>query len=379
MDGDSAWFHKLYIMNKTLFTTAALSYALLGASFAGSEVDALDASLISKEKSFLDRFTFGSYGEIHARVGDGTDNIDPHRIVLFADFELTEKLKFITETELEHFQTKEEGGKWTKDNLEFKVEQAYFEYSFSEDITGYAGLVLVPVGVLNQTHEPTTFYGVERPNVEKYILPTTWTELSIGASKKYDNGLQVDAVLHSGLDTANGYIRGGRSNYQFEEYKQNTDSWAVTTRAKYTGIAGVELAGSLQYQYDTSSSLDGQQDAILASTHGIYRNGGFQFIALASYWNVDGYADKDTQDQWGYYLEPSYAWDTSIGKVGVFGRFSQYEYFNGASKSELTEFSVGSNYWLNENWVVKADYNNADQKGVAGSSETYNFGVGWSY
>ncbi len=371
--------HKIITMNKTLFTTAALSSALLGSAIAGSDVDALDASLISKEKNFLDRFTFGTYGEIHARVGDGDDNIDPHRIVLFTDFEISDKLKFVSEIELEHFLTKTEGSDWTSQKLEFKVEQAYLEYDFNENLSGYAGLALVPVGVLNQTHEPTTFYGVERPNVEKYIVPTTWTELGVGVAKTYDNGLQLDAVFHSGLDMKNsdGYIRGGRSNYQFEEFESNTDSWAVTTRAKYTGIAGVELAGSLQYQYDTSSRVAGQQDAILASTHGIYRNGGFQFIALANYWNVDGYSNKDTQDQWGYYLEPSYAWDTAIGKVGVFGRFSQYEYF-AESTQKRKELNAGVNYWINEHLVVKTDYTNIDNDGIA-NDETVNFGFGWHY
>lgn len=371
--------HKIITMNKTLFTTAALSSALLGSAIAGSDVDALDASLISKEKNFLDRFTFGTYGEIHARVGDGDDNIDPHRIVLFTNFEISDKLKFVSEIELEHFLTKTEGSDWTSQKLEFKVEQAYLEYDFNENLSGYAGLALVPVGVLNQTHEPTTFYGVERPNVEKYIVPTTWTELGVGVAKTYDNGLQLDAVFHSGLDMKNsdGYIRGGRSNYQFEEFESNTDSWAVTTRAKYTGIAGVELAGSLQYQYDTSSRVAGQQDAILASTHGIYRNGGFQFIALANYWNVDGYSNKDTQDQWGYYLEPSYAWDTAIGKVGVFGRFSQYEYF-AESTQKRKELNAGVNYWINEHLVVKTDYTNIDNDGIA-NDETVNFGFGWHY
>ena len=234
-------------------------------------------------------------------------------------------------------------------------------------------------GIINETHEPNTFYGVERPNVEKYIVPTTWTELGVGVTKTYDNGLKLDAVFHSGLDMKNsdGYIRGGRSNYQFEEFESNTDSWAVTTRAKYTGIAGVELAGSLQYQYDTSSRVAGQQDAILATTHGIYRNGGFQFIALANYWNVDGYSNKDTQDQWGYYLEPSYAWDTAIGKVGVFGRFSQYEYFKGATQKRK-ELNAGVNYWINEHLVVKTDYTNIDKDGMA-NDETVNFGFGWYY
>jgi len=366
-------------MHKILFTSAALSSAMIGTAFAGSDADALDASLISQEKSLLDRFTFGSYGELHARVGDGDDNIDPHRLVLFTDFQITDKFKFVSEIELEHALTKTEGSSWTSENVEFKVEQAYFEYSFRDDLVGSAGLMLVPVGILNLTHEPTTFYGVERPNVEKYILPTTWSEIGLGISKRYDNGLQLDAVFHSGLDTKNsdGYIRGGRSNYQFEEFESNSQSWAATTRAKYTGIAGVELAGSLQYQYDTSSSVSGQQDAILASTHGIYRNGGFQFIALANYWNVDGYSNKDTQDQWGYYLEPSYAWDTAIGKVGVFGRFSQYEYFN-VTTQKRKELNVGVNYWINENVVVKTDYTNIDVDGTR-NDETVNFGVGYNF
>ena len=51
-------------MNKTLFSAATLTAALLGSAVAGNDADALDASLITKDKSFLDRFSFGSYGEV---------------------------------------------------------------------------------------------------------------------------------------------------------------------------------------------------------------------------------------------------------------------------------------------------------------------------
>ena len=364
-------------MTKTLLTTAALSASLVSAAVAGN-ADALDTSFGVEKDSFLDRFTFGSYGEIHSSFSeDGTD-IDPHRIVLFTDFQISDKLKLVTETELEHALRKKAGSTFTSDGVKFKLEQAYLEYGINDHLTAKAGLILVPAGVINETHEPTTFYGVERPNVEKNIIPTTWTELGVGVTKVYDSGLQLDAMLHSGLDIKGGSIRDGRSNYQFEEFKSNSESWAVTTRAKYTGLAGIELAGSLQYQSDLDSAVSGNQDAILATTHGVYRNGGFQFIGLASYWDID--VSGDAGEQWGYYLEPSYAWDTAIGKVGVFGRYSQYEYSAGGAKNrEVTEMNAGVNYWINDNLVVKADYLTADRKDTAGTDESYNLGFGWHF
>jgi hypothetical protein len=391
MDGDSAWFHKLYIMNKTLFTTAALSYALLGAAFAGSEVDALDASLISKEKSLWDRFSFGTYGEIHSTfLKDGGTDIDPHRIVLFADFQFTDNLKFVTETELEHFLRKSAGdSSFTSSGVELKFEQAYLEYTFGDDLLAKAGLILAPVGVLNEVHEPTTFYGVERPNVEKRIIPTTWTVLGVGATKTYDVW-QFEGLLHGGNDTKGGSIRGGRSKYGIDlfgvnsdgnRFNQNNDSWAITGRTKYSGIEGLVLSGSLQYQSDMDSRASGTQNGVLGEAHGIYRNGGFQFIAMGTAWDID-VDNSEGDSQWGYYAEPSYAWDTAIGKVGVFGRVSQYKYADlaaGSTAKEYTEYNLGGNYWINENLVVKADYLNVEKKGENGSTESYNFGFGWYY
>ena len=388
----AAWpgIYKITTMNKTLFTTAAISSALLSASFAASDADALDASLISKEKSFFDRFTFGSYGEIHTSFTENGTDIDPHRIVLFADFQFTDRLKFVSETELEHFLRKKPGGDFSSSGLEFKLEQAYFEYAFNDGLVGRAGLVLTPVGIINEVHEPTTFYGVERPNVEKNIIPSTWTVLGAGVTKIYDSGWQFDGLFHGGNDTRGGSIRSGRSKYGIDlfgvnsdgnKFYQNNDSWAVTTRGKYTGIAGVELAGAVQYQSDMDSTATGSQSGVLGEAHGIYRNGGFQFIALGTAWDID-VSNSEGDSQWGYYLEPSYAWDTRIGKVGVFGRYSQYKYANleqGSTAKENTDYSMGGNYWINEHLVVKADYLNTASKGKVGSTESYNLGFGWSY
>lgn len=377
-------------MQKTFLTSAALSAALLGSAVAGN-ADALDASLITKEKSFWDRFSFGSYGEIHANFfKDGGTEVDPHRIVLFANFEFNDKLKLVTETELEHALEKPRGeASFTTSGVQLKLELAYLDYTYSEDLSFRGGLFFAPVGIINEVHEPTTFYGVERPNVEVRILPTTWTVGGVGFTKKYGDDWQFDGVLHGGNDTEGGSIRGGRSSYGIDlftvnseqnRFNQNNDSWAVTGRAKYNGFDNLNLGASLQYQSDMDSAASGSQDGFLAEAHGIYRNGGFQFIALGSAWEIDVESEGDSQ--WGYYLEPSYAWDTPIGKVGVFGRFSQYEFANlreGSEATKFTEYNFGGNYWINENLVVKADYLIQERDSESGSTDTLNLGFGWYY
>ncbi|MFC4994208.1 hypothetical protein [Rubritalea tangerina] len=380
-------------MTKTFLSTAALGAAMMTSSF-GGEVDALDASLINEKKSFWDRFTFGSYGEIHARFiekGDfnGTD-IDPHRIVLFADFQITDNLKLVTETELEHALRKNAGSSsFTSTGVELKLEQAYLEYAASETFTAKGGLILTPVGIINEVHEPTTFYGVERPNVEKNVIPTTWTVLGLGFTNNVGSDWQFDALFHGGNDTKGGTIRGGRSSYGIDLFKvnsegnrfnQNNSSFAVTGRAKYSGIKNLNLGGSLQYQSDMDSTTTGSQAGTLGEAHAIYTCGGFQFIALGTAWNISD-VRSEADSQWGYYLEPSYAWDTPIGKVGVFGRFSQLKYAKlsgSSSATESTEYNLGGNYWINENLVVKADYLNEDFKNKD-TQKSLNFGFGWYY
>ncbi|MFC5051941.1 hypothetical protein ACFPK9_15165 [Rubritalea spongiae] len=377
-------------MQKTLLTSAALGAVMMGSAVAG-DADALDASLIKTEKSFWDRFTFGTYGEIHANFWkDGGTEVDPHRIVLFADFQFTDNLKLVTETELEHsLEKRRHDASFTSTGVELKLEQAYLEYTFSDDLVAKGGLILAPVGVINEVHEPTTFYGVERPNVEVRIIPTTWTLLGLGVTQNVGTDWQLDGMFHGGNDTRGGSIRGGRSSYGIDlftvnsdgnRFNQNNDSWAFTGRAKYTGIQDLKLSASLQYQSDMDSSASGTQDGVLGEVHGVYRKGGFQFIALGSAWEIDVESEGDSQ--WGYYLEPSYAWDTFIGKVGVFGRFSQYEYADlavGSSSKKYTEYNLGGNYWINENLVVKADYLNQEIKGEVGGTEIYNLGFGWYY
>ena len=72
-------------------------------------------------------------------------------------------------------------------------------------------MILVPVGIMNETHEPPSFYGVERNDVEKYLIPATWWAAGVKVSHKLNNGLRFEAMISEGLKGSTaGYIRGGR-------------------------------------------------------------------------------------------------------------------------------------------------------------------------
>ncbi|NNK82744.1 MAG: hypothetical protein HKO92_06450, partial [Flavobacteriaceae bacterium] len=105
--------------------------------------------------------TLGGYAEIHYNQPEGDNGImDVHRLVVLMGYKFNDKVQFITEIEYEHVK-------------ELYIEQAFLNYSLNDNINLRGGLMLVPMGIVNEYHEPTTFNGVERPNVDKSIVPST--------------------------------------------------------------------------------------------------------------------------------------------------------------------------------------------------------------
>ncbi|MGL5393185.1 MAG: porin, partial [Shewanella sp.] len=142
--------------------------------------------------------TIGGYGELHYNnISDnikGTDKkeFDFHRFVLFFGHEFTPNTRFFSELEVEHSLA----GEGKKGEVE--LEQAYIEHDFNQRYTGKAGLFLMPVGIINETHEPPTFYGVERNPVEANIIPATWWEGGAALAIKAMPGLAFDVAVTSG-------------------------------------------------------------------------------------------------------------------------------------------------------------------------------------
>ncbi|MDX1499625.1 MAG: porin [Woeseiaceae bacterium] len=304
-----------------------------------------------------DRVSIGAYGELHynqieSDAGD-SEEIDFHRFVLFFGHEFTDRIRFFSEFELEHSLA----GDGAPGEVE--LEQAYVDYIINDSLTAKTGLFLMPVGILNETHEPTTFYGVERNDVENVLIPSTWWEAGAGLSGRFANGLSWDVALHSGLamPTEGGSAFRVRSGRQKVAEALASD-FAFTGRLRYTGVRGLELAASYQYQSDPSQLAgDGLDKGQLFTTHAIYNRGRFGLRALYAGWQFDGDAVEaaGADDQSGWYIEPSFR---ISDKWGVYARYEDIDAARDADQFTQNEF--GFNYWPTDGVVLKVDYRQRD-------------------
>ncbi len=335
--------------------------------------------------NWSDKTHIGGYGELHYNNIDADDSdndkdeIDFHRFVLFFGHEFTDRLRFNSELEFEHALTKD-----TADGSgpgEVELEQAYLEYDINDQLATRGGLFILPIGILNETHEPNTFYGVERNDVENIIIPTTWWAGGAGLSGHYPNGISWDLAIHEGLKIPT----SGSSAFRVRSGRQKTaeadaSDFAYTGRVKYSGIPGLELAASLHYQSDASQvSGDGLDDGLLFETHAVYQNGPFALRALYAEWNFDGSGVEaaGADEQKGWYLEPSFKPREDLGL------YARYEDIEGArDRDQFDQWEIGLNYWPHQAVVLKADYRNRDHDLSTESGrdfDAFDLGIGYHF
>ena len=338
----------------------------------------------SSQSQWLNNTHIGGYGELHYqnRSTEGgkqhKEEIDFHRFVLFFEHEFQDNLRLFSELELEHSIAGD--GK----SGEIELEQAYLQYDFNDHSSAKAGLFLIPVGIMNETHEPATFYGVERNEVEKNIIPATWWEAGIGGNYRFDNGLSFDAIISTGLEMNNSYrIRSGRGKIS----KQAANNPIFAARAKYTGITGLDVATTLLHQTDLGQSESGTAigSGTLFETHAVYDQpigqGVFSTKALYSRWEMDinDPQHQAASTQKGWYIEPSYRHPTIIGDMGLYGRFQKLNYYNKSNKA-YDIWETGLNWWLHENVILKANYIYKQDNLHANKDERgFDLGIGYQF
>ncbi|TNF33762.1 MAG: porin [Gammaproteobacteria bacterium] len=333
--------------------------------------------------------TIGGYAEMHYNNWENQNNapgaedrneVDFHRFVVFLGHQFNDRLRFFSEIELEHSIAGDD------QNGEVELEQAYIEYDLNSAHRAKAGLFLMPVGILNETHEPDTFYGVERNSVENKIIPTTWWEGGVALGGEILPGFGYDVAVTGGLglDLGKYKIRDGRQKVS----EADADALAYTGRLKYTGIAGLELAASVQYQEDLYqenfidlSGANKAVDAMLYEAHVVYQAGPFGLKALAARWDIDDRIEQvalGASVQEGWYVEPSWRFSE---KLGVFTRYGEWDNEAGAGGNDTRyeQWDVGVNYWLHENVVLKADYQFQDAPRGKDEFNGFNLGVGVSF
>ncbi|ORE89076.1 phosphate-selective porin O and P [Oceanococcus atlanticus] len=377
----------LGLMLSASFTAAANDEATLAELQAQIEaqqaqIDALaQIADAQSSASSSQKVHWGGYGELHYNNLSADDSandlkeMDFHRFVLFASYAFSDKIRFVSELELEHALAGDGA------NGEVELEQAYIEFDLSDNLIARGGLMLLPIGILNETHEPPTFYGVERNDVENIIVPTTWWGGAASLTARLAPGLQWDLVIHEGLQVPT----AGSSAFRIRSGRQKTSNanakeLAYTTRLRYTGVAGLELAASVQYQGDMSQvANDGLDEGLLYTAHAAWTSGLFSLRALYGAWDLAGdaveAADADSQNGW--YVEPSWK------PCWWLGLYTRYEDLDGArSQDEFSQWEFGANFYPHEQVVIKVDYRmrEHEQAGDSGRDfDGFDLGIGYQF
>lgn len=184
--------------------------------------------------------SLGSYGEFNYKNvvsdrGSANDEFDMLRLVLYTGYKFSDRLVFNSEVEFEHSSTGKDG--------EVSVEFATLDFLFHEKVNARGGLVLVPMGFINEIHEPPFFHGNVRPQVEQQILPSTWRTGGAGLFGDLLPGLSYRTYVVTGLD-ASGFrssgIRGGRQSGSFEK----AENLAWVGRLDYSPFAPLTVGGA---------------------------------------------------------------------------------------------------------------------------------------
>lgn len=357
------------------------------------------------------KLNVGGYGQIdyNQPFGNGTiqnGKLDVHRLVLLFGYRFTNKLSFVTEIELEHVK-------------EVFVEQAFINYAFNTYVNFRGGLLLIPMGIINEYHEPPTFNGVERPLIDKYIAPTTWREMGIGVTgsipevsmryqfyvvngfKSYQDG---EAFLNGKNGLRKGRQKGAESLFNFPN---------LSARIEYYGVLGLNVGLSGYYGKTQSTMYGGvnREDKPALQTadssvvgiamigfdarynrKGLGFRGQFYYTSISNTGQYNFFtADDDgpnnlASSMYGYYIEIAYNVFYPFKKIKnnlvPFVRFSQYD-TQASVEPEIvndnaynnTIITTGIGFWFLPQVALKTDVEFIQSKTDKKFSKTFNAGI----
>jgi len=342
------------------------------------------------------KFTIGGYAQVdYIRPKSDVATVDLHRMVMYLGYEFNDKVSFESETEFEHVK-------------ELEVEQAFINYRLGSSITAKAGLMLVPMGLINQTHEPTTFFTVHRPGQDKNIIPTTWSQIGIGLSGNINSiSLKYQAYIFNGVKSyqdGTAFLRGvdglrkGRQGGA-EAFSSQAN---FSTKINYYGVHGlnVGLAGYFGNTQTTDLTLKDSYvgismiglDAVYQKNNWIVR-GQYVVNNLSNTEAYNAFTGRNIGSKMiGFYIESAYnimpLFDKKASeKLLLFSRYETYDtqasvsgliVKNDAYNRNSTTF--GLNYFMAPGVVFKTEY---QVRGNAISNNAlanqFNMGIGVTF
>ncbi|MCK5442178.1 MAG: hypothetical protein KAJ23_09830 [Maribacter sp.] len=347
--------------------------------------------------NYASAVTIGAYGEMLYNQPDGDNGeLDVQRLVLLLGYRFNDKTQFVTEIEMEHVE-------------EIYVEQAFVNYNVANNVNLRGGLMLVPMGIVNEFHEPTTFNGTERPAMDNAIVPTTWRELGVGVSGRFnDISLGYQAYVFNGFKSTiadgeggvSGFLKGSnglRSGRQ-KGIKSTVDSPNLSTKLDYYGIPGLRLGFSTYFgktqAADDVETIDGANIGIsMVGFDARYAYQRFtargQFIH-ASLSDTDDYNALTGRDLGsalqGYYVEGAFNLlpTNNEQKLFAFARYEKYDTHASTAGSlveneayDRTDVTTGLTYHLAPGVVLKGDYQfRSNALESSDVKDRLNFGIG---
>ena len=320
------------------------------------------------------------------------------RAVLGFGYQFNERTRFAAELEVEHAVVSKD------DSGEVAFEQLYVEHDISDGLSAKMGLFLLPIGYMNETHEPTRYYGVTRNLVETAIIPSTWRELGIGFRGTQDSGLRWDAGVVTSFDLTKWPTDSAESKesplgaIHQEGQKAKAASLGYYGALNFDGVPGLNFGGSLfqggigQKQPTIASP---NASVTLAEVHTKWQVGSWDLSALAaqgrfhdvSAFNASGNGVNPLPDQFrGWYAQAAYRlWrkgDTSLVPFTRYERINTALGFSGlgglapANDPDTKVWTVGASYYLHPQVVVKMDVQKYQNNSAL---DRFNMGLGFHY
>ncbi len=379
-------------MTRPWIRSVALAFVCLSA-LVPARVEAQDTAADPSERTTA----ISGYMDFHFNKLELEDGrLDFHRFVLLVTHRFSDRIRFVSEIEVEHALVEglEEAG-------ELELEQAYIDFLLSRRFNVRAGMMLMPVGIINERHEPPIYYGVERPFVDTVIIPSTWFEVGAGIHGEIGRGWRYRAFVTSPLNarefTAEEGIRNGRQKGS----DTNIGRPAVTGRLEYAGVRGLTLGASFwtgrsgfEFRPRFEVPVAVTEADVRYSRDRLELRGQFAYTTIGNAADLNdalgravGVDPNVASALRGFYGEAGYRVisGASFGDVGLFARYENFDTqfrmpagYVPLKALDRDALVVGFTYWPDPDVAVKFDYSALrNRSAVIRAHNSLNIGLGW--
>jgi hypothetical protein len=389
---------------------ALLSILLTASIFVmGQPADSLQSfsNTIATMMNSDSKLTIGGYAQIDYNQPLNSEtyengNLDVHRLVMLFGYKFNERTQFFTELEFEHVS-------------EVYVEQAFLNYTINDYMDFRGGLLLVPMGIINEYHEPPTFNGVERPHIDNVIAPTTWREIGFGFTGNITNAqMKYQVYLINGFNGYDGAAKLNGKDGLRKGRQKGAESYIsspnATAKVEYYGFRGLNM-GLSGYVGKTQSTLyDGlSKDDEAAKASADSSVVGIAMLGLDARYQLKGFQAKgqlyynklSNTDQYnaftggnnlgsamiGYYIETGYnvfrLMPNQKSELVPFIRYEQYNTHSAVDNSitandayNVNIITAGLGWKITPKAALKADMQFVKSAAADKTSKVFNAGIG---